>query len=83
MSSDDAVLTFDIRPEPSDEEAGVIVAALTALSATSQSAPVEETPCTTRRSKWTLAGRRQALHASPHARRHWSRDLAWLEKTAR
>jgi hypothetical protein len=80
MSENDIAISFTIRPEPSDEEAGVIVATLTAFIAASPPAPVEEASNPAKPSQWTLAGRRQALHASPHARRHWSRDLAWLER---
>lgn len=83
MSQDAVSASLEIRPEPTEEEAAVIVAALATLSAVTPPAPVEDAPNHAKPSKWMLVGRRNAHHSSPHARKQWSRDLAWLERIER
>jgi hypothetical protein len=81
--SDDFTARISITPEPTDEETSVIVAALAVLSSRRQAAGGTEQTSKRPGSQWALVGRRSAHHSSPHARTHWSRDLAWLERNER
>ncbi|MGH2550663.1 MAG: hypothetical protein ACRDHN_14815 [Thermomicrobiales bacterium] len=83
MSEIDFAARISITPEPTDEEASVIVAALAALSGKQQVAGAPEAIAKQPGSQWALVGRRSAHSSSPHARTHWSRDLAWLEQNER
>jgi len=75
-SQPEPALRLTITPEPTDEEAAAIAAALSIISLTSQEAVAETEP---RLSPWVVTGRLAAHHAAPRARqRHWSRTLAWL-----
>jgi hypothetical protein len=83
MNDDSIPASLEIRPEPTDEEVAVIVTALAAINSTASSTPIENVSNHAKPSAWTLVGRRSAHHASPHARKQWSRDFAWLERTER
>jgi len=76
MSEPTVSASFEIHPEPSEEEAAIIITALTALSASTVQAAPE--PRRASVNQWQLAGRRAALNASPSARQRWNRELAWL-----
>jgi hypothetical protein len=83
VSSDELTARFSIYPEPTDEEASVIVAAIAVLSGRQQVADGTSTIPKRVGSKWALAGRRSAHHSSPRARKQWSREFAWLERNER
>jgi hypothetical protein len=76
MSELPVIANFEIHPEPSEEEAAIIVTALTGLSASA--VPTTPEPARPQTNRWQLAGRRAALSASPSARQRWNRELAWL-----
>ncbi len=76
MTESPVIASFEIHPEPSEEEAAIIVTALTALSASTAEATPE--PRREGMNRWQLAGRRAALNSSPSARQRWNRELAWL-----
>lgn len=72
------MLRLTITPEPTDEEAAAIAAALSLVTlASAQTKPQPESDG--RLSPWIVTGRLAAHHAAPRARqRRWSRTLAWL-----
>jgi hypothetical protein len=74
------MLRLTITPEPTDEEAAAVAAAVSLLSLTfEQEPPVPGSDG--RLSSWVVTGRLAAHHAAPRARqRRWSRTLAWLER---
>ena len=78
-SRTEPVLRLTITPEPTEEEAAAIAAALSIVSLASQEPTEAESG--PRLSPWVVTGRLASHHAAPRARqRHWSRTLAWLER---
>jgi hypothetical protein len=75
------MLRLTITPEPTDEEAAAIAAALSMVTlAAAQDGSEPESG--DRLSPWVVTGRLAAHHAAPRARqRRWSRTLAWLGRT--
>ena len=72
-------LRLDISPEPTDEEAAAVAAAIALLSAVQQPSPELEPVRSP--SRWALTGRLAAHTAFPNARQNrWSAPTAWLKR---
>jgi hypothetical protein len=78
-SHPEPALRLTITPEPTEEEAAAIAAALSIVSLASQEPTEPESG--QRLTPWVVTGRLAAHHAAPRARqRRWSRTLAWLDR---